>query len=136
MIPQHYFTPPELHRCSADDRYDTDLLEQIIDTEIDIAAHKLKREKNMIVDISLKRHWQSSLRSTVTHMVAESIHDHVIRPEAVQKFMKQQLDGLIDHDLSHTGSPIVVSLHAPIQFSAMTRMLLFFSPFHHKNRDI
>lgn len=116
--------------------YDTELLEQIIETEIDIAAHKLKREKNIIVDVSLKRRWQTSLRDSITHMVARTVHEHVLRPEAVQQFMKQRMDDLIANNLPEPEPLVLAYMDQTVTFSGVTRLLLFFSPFRHKNRDL
>ncbi|UPA23032.1 hypothetical protein K8942_02355 [Candidatus Peribacteria bacterium] len=78
--------------------FDTDLLSQIIEVEVDNAIRQLQTAGRFI-DNSIARNWQHSLRDMLTHMMLEEHGNHCMLPEDIEKALRNLLQVLIDTDV-------------------------------------
>lgn len=137
MFTHYHLVPPDTPVSDCAMKYDTDLLEQIIETEIDIAAHKLQREKNLSVPLVVQHRWHAKLRGKMTSVISdECAGEHMVCPDVLQMTLKTMICDLMETDLTVEECVSSGGVVDPAAFSGITRFLLFLCPFHHKNRDI
>lgn len=77
--------------------FDTDLMDQIIEVEVDTAVRTLEAQGKKI-DPTLPHLWNRSLREMLNHIVLEEQGNHCILPRDFQQTLQNMLQNLIDAD--------------------------------------
>lgn len=80
------------------ERFDTDLVEQIIGLELDSAVRRLSDDRGIIVGRETCEQWKSSIRESLIHMAMEESSIHLFRPDEMEQFLKRTLENLIESD--------------------------------------
>lgn len=77
--------------------FDTELLQQIIDIEIEECVRAL-RSQGIAVEGEIQHRWNVSLNEILTHVVIEESSSHCLMPQEFQEELNQMLQNLIEDD--------------------------------------
>jgi|CXWL01.1.fsa_nt_gi hypothetical protein len=86
---------PRGNHCN---RFDTDLVEQIIEVEIEVATHRLQEAKGLVIDSATQHRWKDELREVLVHTFLEEATMHTVLPAEIQGCLSQTLDTVIEVD--------------------------------------
>ncbi len=75
--------------------FNTDLMDQIIEVEVDNAVRRLEME-GRVVNNTLSHAWNRAIREMINHMLEEEGGVHTIMPHDFQTMLQQMLQNLTD----------------------------------------
>ncbi len=100
--------------------FDTDLLGQIIEVEVDNAVRQLEASGKVITD-TLSRSWYTQLTESIFHIVGEEAKASRILPHDFQDILKTMLWNLIDVDTDNIKEK-AHTRHRPRPFQRLWRV--------------
>ncbi len=89
------FTTPPMAASTAP--FDTNLLQQIIEIEIEECVRSL-RSQGITVEGGIQHRWNESLGEILSHVIEEEAGTHCLMPKEFQEELDQMLLNLIDDD--------------------------------------
>ncbi len=78
-------------------RFNTDLVDQIIEVEVDTAIRSLEQSGKRVSE-ALAHSWNRALQEMIGHMAVEEGSNHCILPRDFQETLQNMLRNLIDAD--------------------------------------
>ena len=117
------------HHC---ERFDTDLVEQIIEVEIDARVRRLRDERGCTVDGVTQHRWKEELREVLVHTALEEEAHHGLLPAEFCGCLQRTLDDVIEVECPVTEKSVSRSTVVDAPSSILLRFLMFCNRFARK----
>lgn len=104
--------------------FDTTLLEQIIDTEVDLTLDRYCREKGITVSDDTAFCWKHRLLSEISACAIDHARHHTLSPDEMQALLHERLAHWMAEDIdADMRNPTILPQSQP--FSLFTRLLVY-----------
>ncbi|HVW67161.1 MAG TPA: hypothetical protein VHA78_05555 [Candidatus Peribacteraceae bacterium] len=103
--------------------FDSTLLEQIIDTEVDLMISRYCQEKGMTVSDEKAFCWKHQLLHEISEAVIDHEHHRCLTPAEMQSLLRDRTAEWIESQDADARNPTILSIGQP--FSLFTRLLVY-----------
>lgn len=93
---QSSHNPHQGYHCN---RFDTDLLQQIVAVEIDLTVRRIARDKGVIIDEQTQRHWIQSVLERLERQTFEDVKAHSFLPSVLQERMHCEINRILHEEI-------------------------------------
>lgn len=107
MFTQYFNTHIHIHTMSQRphpiglhcERFDTGLLHQIVEIEVDCAVHRLMREQGIMIDTRTQAAWTQTICDRVGNATFEEINAHSFMPSVMNIRLRSAVEQLIREEV-------------------------------------